>query len=167
MKSAHPFLRAKIIGICAVGARDFRNYLVNDNGYGLVVAENISYRLLSGGGVDVCALNLNIGLHLLDRALELADIVLELLRYVFYDVVAYVKIECVGLALDYEHTRLEIRRLNVGEQTPLEAGAHSVLKLRHILGRTVGREDDLLAVLRQSVEGVENSSCVRSLLAIN
>ena len=84
------------------------------------------------------ALYLDISLHLLDRTLKLADVVLELLRYVFNDIVADIEVERVRLALDYEHTGLEIRRLNVREQTPLKAGAHSVLKLGHVLRRAVG-----------------------------
>ena len=131
-------LRAQILGICAVGARDLGYYLVHNDGNRLVVAENIPYRLLSGGGVDMRALYLDISLHLLDRALKLADVVLELLRYVFNDIVADIEVKRVRLALDYEHTGLEIRRLNVREQPPLKACAHSVLKLRHIFRRAVG-----------------------------
>ena len=97
-------------------SRDFGYYLVHNDGDRLVVAENIPYRLLSCGGVDMRALYLDISLHLLDRALKLADVVLELLRYVFNDIVADIEVKRVRLALDYEHTGLEIRWLNVREE---------------------------------------------------
>ena len=49
----------------------------------------------------------------------------------------------------------EIGRLNVGDQSPLEAAAQAVFDLGQLLGRAVGGDDDLLHALVQRVEGVE------------
>ena len=51
--------------------------------------------------------------------------------------------------------RLEIGRRQVGDQAPLEAAAQPFLERRDELGRPVGRQDDLLAVLVDRVERVE------------
>ena len=51
--------------------------------------------------------------------------------------------------------RLEVRRLDVGDQPPLEAAAQPLLERRDVARRPVGREHDLRAGLVQRVEGVE------------
>lgn len=48
-----------------------------------------------------------------------------------------------------------IRRLDVCNQTPLEAGLQPFLQQIDLLGRSVGGQDDLLVCLVQRVEGVE------------
>ena len=50
---------------------------------------------------------------------------------------------------------LQLRRLDVGEQAPLEARTHAVLEAGQLLGRQVGGDHDLLVVVVQRVEGVE------------
>ena len=52
-------------------------------------------------------------------------------------------------------TRLEIGRLDVGDQAPLEPRAQPRLERRDLLRRPVGREHDLAAGLVERVEGVE------------
>src|SRR5690606_14006839 len=52
-------------------------------------------------------------------------------------------------------TRLEVGRLDVGDETPLEAVAEPVLERLEELGRTVGGQHDLLVGVVQCVEGVE------------
>ncbi len=46
-------------------------------------------------------------------------------------------------------------RGEVGDQAPFEAGAQPFLESRDQLGRSIGREHDLLAVLVDRIEGVE------------
>ena len=50
---------------------------------------------------------------------------------------------------------LEVGRLDVGDQAPLEPRAHAILEVRQLLGRQVGGDDDLLVGVVESVEGVE------------
>ena len=51
--------------------------------------------------------------------------------------------------------RLQVRRLDVGDQPPLEAGAQPVFQRRHGLGRPVAGQHHLPAGLVQGVEGVK------------
>ncbi len=50
---------------------------------------------------------------------------------------------------------LEVRRLDVGDEAPLEAGAEAVFEVRQLLRRPVRRDDDLLHRLVERIEGVE------------
>ena len=59
------------------------------------------------------------------------------------------------LALDDGHPGLKIRRLHVGGQAPLKAGAQTLFQTFDLLGRAVGGNDDLLVCVVQGVEGVE------------
>src|SRR5207247_9162520 len=56
------------------------------------------------------------------------------------------------LAAKDRDTRLEIRRLDVGDETPLEAAAEPLLERRDVARRPVRREHDLRAGLVQRVE---------------
>ncbi len=49
----------------------------------------------------------------------------------------------------------EVGRLDVGDQSPLEAAAQPVFEFRQLFGRTVAGDHDLLHGLVQRVEGVE------------
>ena len=73
------------------------------------------------------------------------------LRHIF----GQVKVEQLGLALDDGHAGLEIRRLDIGGQAPLKAGAQALFQALDLLGRAVGCDDDLLVGVVQGVEGVE------------
>ena len=59
------------------------------------------------------------------------------------------------LAFDDGHAGLKIRRLHIGGQAPLEAGAQTLFQTFDLLGRAVGGNDDLLVGIVQGVEGVE------------
>ncbi|MBG9885101.1 hypothetical protein ABE10_00575, partial [Bacillus toyonensis] len=50
---------------------------------------------------------------------------------------------------------LEVGRLDVGDEAPLEAAAHPVLEPGEVLGRDVAGDHDLLVVIVQGVERVE------------
>jgi hypothetical protein len=64
---------------------------------------------------------------------------------------------CLALCLLAEDgdAGLEVGRLDVGDEAPLEATAHPVLEACQVLGCDVARDDDLLVVIVQGVEGVE------------
>ena len=59
------------------------------------------------------------------------------------------------LALQDRDLCFQIRRLDVDHQTPLKARAQTIFETVQLLGRTIARDDDLLAVFVQRVEGVE------------
>ena len=65
------------------------------------------------------------------------------------------QIQQLRLALDDGDAGLKIRRLDVRDQAPLEAGAQPFLQRFDLLGRSVGGQDDLLVVLVERIEGVE------------
>ena len=60
-----------------------------------------------------------------------------------------------GLLAQDRDAGLEVGRLDVGDQAPLEAGPHPVLEAVQLLGRQVGRDHDLLVRVVQGVERVE------------
>ena len=96
-----------------------------------------------------------IGLDLLDRALELADVVGDVFRDVVAHVVAQVEPQALGLVLDDGHAGLVIRLCHVADQAGFKAGAQPVGQLDHVAGRLVRGQHDLLVVGMQGVEGVE------------
>src|SRR5215470_6866465 len=61
----------------------------------------------------------------------------------------------LGLLLKNCDFGLQVRRLDVGDQAPLEATAQAILDLGQFLGRTIAGNHDLLHRLVQRVEGVE------------
>ena len=61
----------------------------------------------------------------------------------------------LGLAAEDRHLGLQVGRLDVGDQPPLEATAQPLLEGGDVPRRGVGREDDLLLAGVESVEGVE------------
>ena len=61
----------------------------------------------------------------------------------------------LGLGAQDGDARLEVGRRQVGDEAPLEAAAQPLLERGDQLGRPVGREHDLLAVLVDRIEGVE------------
>ena len=60
-----------------------------------------------------------------------------------------------GLFLENCDLRLEIGRLDVGDQAPLEARSQALLELRNLVRRAVAADDDLLLRVVQRVERVE------------
>ena len=60
-----------------------------------------------------------------------------------------------GLLLQDRDARFQVGRLDVGEQAPLEAGAHAVFQGGQLARRAVRADHDLLVGVVQRVEGVE------------
>ena len=86
---------------------------------------------------------------------QLADVLLDLVGDEGQDVLRDVAAGGAQLRLEDRQAGLEVGRLDVGDQAPLEPGAEAVLERRDLLGRPVGRDDDLLVDLVEGVEGVE------------
>ena len=61
----------------------------------------------------------------------------------------------LGLLAEDGEAGLELRRLDVGDEAPLEAGAEAVLEAGDRLRRPVGRDDDLATLAVELVERVE------------
>ena len=61
----------------------------------------------------------------------------------------------LGLLLQDRDFGLQVRRLDVGDQSPLEAAAQPVFNLGQLLRRAVAGDHDLPHALVQGVEGVE------------
>ena len=70
-----------------------------------------------------------------------------------------------GLLAQDGDARLQLGRLDVGDQAPLEPGAHAVFQGLQPLRRPVGGHDDLLVGVVQGVEGVEEL-LLRAFLAL-
>src|SRR5438128_4864947 len=95
------------------------------------------------------------GLDTSQRALQLADVALDLVRdevqHLFRNQASVV----AELGMKDREASLEIRRLDVGDETPLEPRTQAVLERGNFLGRTVGRDDDLLVDLVQRLDSLE------------
>src|SRR2546425_3080071 len=90
-----------------------------------------------------------------ERALQLADVRLDPARDEIGDIVGEPDALERGLLLEDGHARLEIRRLEIRDQAPLEARAQALLDLRDVLRGGVARDDDLLPRFVEIVERVE------------
>ena len=147
-----------------VGAGDLIQDLFDRDGDRLAVVQ----RILDRGGrhtdAGLDALQHIVGIQLFDGALQLADVLLQMVGDVLGHIVGQVKVQQLGLALDDGHAGLKIRRLDVGGQAPLKPGAQTLLQRFDLFGGAVGGNYDLAAVVVQRVEGVEKL-LLRALLA--
>ena len=89
------------------------------------------------------------------RALELADVRRDDLGDERRHLVGHRNILALGLFPQNRFARFEIGRLNVGEQSPFESRAQARFERLNLLGRTIGRDDELAPGFVQRVEGVE------------
>ena len=146
---------ADVGGHHVVGACDLVENFLDRHGDGLAVVQ----RVLDGGGRHADAggdaLQHIVGVQFFDRALQLADVLLEVVGDVLRHIVGQVQIQQLRFALDDGDAGLKIGRLDVGGQTPLKAGAQTLLQTLDFLGGAVGRDNDLPPVVVQGVEGVE------------
>ena len=76
-------------------------------------------------------------------------------RDVLEDLVGHLEPLGLRLLAEDRDAGLEVGRLHVGDQAPLEPAAHAVLEAGEVLRRHVARDHDLLVVVVQGVEGVE------------
>src|SRR5271156_1943876 len=63
--------------------------------------------------------------------------------------------KCFGLFPENRHPRLDIRGLQFGCQTALEAGNKPLLQIVNLARRTITRKHDLLAPIEERIKGVE------------
>ena len=90
-----------------------------------------------------------------ERALELADVGADLAGDVLEDVVGRRHPLEGRLLAEDRDPGLEVGRLDVADQAPLEPGPQPLLEPGQLLRRQVGGDDDLLVRVVQRVEGVE------------
>src|SRR5207249_4726973 len=93
--------------------------------------------------------------HADQRALEFADVGLNALGDKLRDLVRYAHAVDLGFLAQNGDARLQVRRLDVGDESPLEPGAQAVFQCGDLLGRAVAGDDDLPAGLVQCIEGVK------------
>jgi hypothetical protein len=90
-----------------------------------------------------------------ERALELADVGLDLVRDEEGEVVGEREAVELGLLLQDGDAGFEVRRLDVGDEAPFEARAEALLDLGNLFRRAVARDDDLPVRLVEVVERVK------------
>src|SRR3972149_4323150 len=96
-----------------------------------------------------------VGGDAVEEALEFADVVLSTVGDEPGDLRGDFDPLFEGFALQYRQTGLLVRRLNIGDEPPLEAGADAVLQAGDRPGRPGAGKDDLAAVAVEAVESVE------------
>ena len=89
------------------------------------------------------------------RSFQFANVRADVRGDVESDVGGQCDLLLLGFLLKNRDFGFEIGRLDVGDQSPLEAAAQAVFDLGELLGRAVAGDDDLLHRLVQRVEGVE------------
>ena len=140
-------LDAEELGDLPLDVLDGDDLLVLAPEFGEDLLGQLHAHLAAGEGAE--------GDHPGERALELADVGLDAAGDEVGHVVGEPHPVDLGLLLEDRDPGLEVGRLDVGDQAPLEPGAQALLDLRDLLRRAVGGEDDLLARLVEVVEGVE------------
>ena len=100
-----------------------------------------------------------------EGALELADVGRHLRGHELEDLVGHLEPLALRLLAQDRDAGLEVGRLHVGDQAPLEARPHPVFEAGEVLRRDVAGDDDLLVVVVQRIEGVEER-LLRAVLAL-
>ena len=96
-----------------------------------------------------------LGLDAGQRAFQLADVAVDAAGDEIEHVVGDFQIVRQRLLLKDGDARLQIRRLDVGDEAPLEARTKTILQALDVPGMTVGGKDDGLVGVVQGIEGVE------------
>src|SRR5438034_9142169 len=91
-------------------------------------------------------------LHPRQRALELADVALDLVRDEVQDFLRHKACAAAQLGVEDREASFEVWRLDVGEEAPLESRSQPLLQCRNLVRGTVGRDDALLVDLVLSIQ---------------
>ena len=118
----------------------------------LVASDEIAKDALGHGQVDGLPVQAGVRRDADEGALELADVVGDVGRDVAEHLVRDIGSLPLRLLTEDREPGLELGRLDVGDQTPLEAVAEPVLERGDGSRRTIGGDNDLAA---GSVEGVK------------
>ena len=156
-------LAAQILLLEGVVPRRFAYDDVRRRGVG-AYPYDVLYRALDGVYRYNVVQYLLVGCQALYDALELPYIGGYVRRDILNGVVRKNEPELRRLVAGDRHSRLKVGRLDIRHQPPLEAGAQTVVELRHLHRRPVGGDDYLVAGFIDVVEGVEKF-LLRSLLA--
>ena len=137
------------------GAGHLADDLFDGHRYGLGLVEDVLDGVLSHADHRLDALQHVVGVQLFHGAFQLADVVLQVVGDELGHILGQIQVQKLCLALDDGHAGLEVRRLDIGGQAPLKAGAQALFQALDLLGRAIGSNDDLLVGVVQGVEGVE------------
>ena len=96
-----------------------------------------------------------VGSHADERAFEPADVGADAVGQEIHDVLRQRDAHELRLLLENGQAHFDVRRLQIGDQTPFEAGNETVFEILNFAGRAVAGEHDLLVRLVQRVERVE------------
>ena len=129
--------------------------LVHRYGHGLGSAQKLRNAASGQLHGDAAARQKALGTQLLDGTLDLTDVGAEILCEEGENVIGNGHVDLICLLLDDGGTELQIRRLDIRDETPLKAGLESILQRLDFTGRAVGGHDDLLTGLMKGIEGVE------------
>ena len=140
---------ADVLGADTKGPANLGNDALNGDGNRLVVGQNLPDGALCKKDGRRGLRQLVVGVELLYNSFELADVVLDMVCNVFLYAAGNLQIEQLGFALDDSNSGLEIRRLDVCNQTPFKPGAQTLFERLDLLRRTVGGQDNLFACLIQ------------------
>ena len=96
-----------------------------------------------------------VGGHADQRAFQAADVGANAVGQEIHDFLRQRHAHDLRLLLQNGQAHLDVRRLQVGDQPPLEARDQPVFQVLNLAGRPVAGQHDLLVRLVQRVEGVE------------
>ena len=121
----------------------------------VIGVDDVAQHRLGERDVEVRAVEAREGRHADERALELADVAGDLRCDVLEHLVGDEQALGLSLFAKDRDAGLEVGRLHVGDETPLEAAAHAVFEPGEVTRRHIARDHDLLVVVVQGVERVE------------
>ena len=146
-----------------------RHELLNhvDRDGALLVPQDVPQHLLRERHRDVAAGQRRVGEQPDERSFELPDVRLDAAGDVERHVVGQLDALGLGLALEDRDLRLEIRRLDVGDEAPFEAAAQALLESLIWCGGQSLLSTICFCASCSALNVWKNSVCVRSLPTMN
>src|SRR5215211_6786548 len=120
-----------------------------------LVRQDISEDLLSQGDGYLPSVERGVREYTHQGPFELPDVRRDLRGYEGEHLVVHLEAVHDRLLAQDGDARLEVRRLDIGHEPPLEAAHETVLEGLYVFGMPVGGDNDLLVLLVERVEGVE------------